>query len=254
MGLYEEMKARDIVDPVSRDVKNKAVELTDEEIVVTERLTEDVAWIHQRMAGDRECTRHSMIYSKLFGFIPQNCHHCFKIVVRPKTLRDLFKVREVQKKLDLPSKCGIEERPHVHALYGAYWYCPVSEGLKGARELYEKVRAEVEAALGPEAPVILKRGCTEMELAHGPSDRWTYTAAHASQELQLDKVYAIRRRENVQPDYLEPRIISRWIEWAYSHGDETYLEFTEGPLTRPVVTYHDSEHKDEDFPGRKAQG
>jgi len=254
MGLYEEMKARDIVDPVAQDVKNKAVELTDEEIVVTERLTDDLAWIHQRMAEDRECTRHSTVYSKLFGFIPQNCHHCFKIVVRPKTLRDLFKVREVQKALDLPSKCGIEERQHVHALYGAYWYCPVSGGLKGARELYEKVRTAVEAVLGPDAGVILKRGCTEMELTHGPSDRWTYTAFHAQREMQLDKVYTIRRREKIQPEYLEHRIIRRWIEWAYSHGDDTYLEYTDAPMTRPVVTYHDSAHKDEDFPGRQEQG
>ena len=249
MGLYEKMKAMDVVAPVAADVKNKAVELTDEKIVVTEKLVEDMPWVHQRLAEDRECTRHSTVYSKLYGFIPQNCHHCFKIVVRPKTLRDLFKVREIQKKLDRPSKCGIEEREHVHALYGAYWYCPISEGLKGARELYKTVRAEVEASLDQGTGVILKRGCTEMELAHGPSDRWTYTAAHAQQEMHLDSRYEVKRRDKIQPEYLEARTIRRWIEWAYSHGDATYLDYTDGPLTRPVVTYHDSKHRDEDFPG-----
>jgi len=249
MGLYEDMKARDLVEPVAGDVKNKAVELTDEKIVITERLTDDMPWVHQRLAEDRECTRHSTVYSKLFGFIPQNCHHCFKVVVRPKTLRDLFKVREIQKKLDLPSKCGIEEREHVHALYGAYWYCPIDTGLKGARELYQTVRAEVEAALGPETGMILKRGCTEMELTFGPSDRWVYSAEHGEKELHLDQRYEIKRRKMIQPDYIEHRTIARWIEWAYSHGDQTYLEYTERPMTRPVVTYHDSEHKDEDFPG-----
>lgn len=251
MGLYEKMKAMDVVDPIAADVRNKAVELTDEKIVVTEKLVDDMPWIHQRLAEDRECTRHSTVYSKLYGFIPQNCHHCFKIVARPKTLRDLFKVREIQKKLDRPSKCGIEEREHVHALYGAYWYCPISEGLKGARELYQTVRAEVEESLGEGTSVILKRGCTEMELAHGPSDRWTYTAADAQREMHLDGHYEVKRRERVQPAYIENRTIRRWIEWAYSHGDNTYLDYTDGPLTRPVVTYHDSEHRDEDFPGGK---
>jgi hypothetical protein len=251
MGRYEKMKNMDIVDPVAMDVKNGTVELTDEKIVVTEKLVEDMAWIHQRLAEDRECTRHSTIYSKLYGFIPQNCYHCFKIVVRPKTLSDLFKVREIQRKLDRPSKCGIEERKHVHALYGAYWYCPISEGLEGARKLYEIVKTEVEVALGPETGVILKRGCTEMELSQGPSDRWHYTQAHALMEMKLDQVYEIRRREKIQPGYIEPRIISSWIEWAHRHGDETYLEFTDGPMTRPVVTYHDSDHRNEDFPGKK---
>lgn len=251
MGLYEKMKALDAVHPVAGDVKNQTVELTDESIVVTEKLIDDMPWIHQRLADDRECTRHAMIYSKLFGFIPQTCHHCFKIVVRPENLRDLFKLREIQKKLDRPSKCGIEEREHVHALYGGYWYCPVSEGLKGARELYHTVRAEVDASLGKETSVILKRGCTEMEALHGPSDRWTYTAANAQQEMHLDGLYEIKRRENVQPAYMESRTIRHWIEWAFKHGDETYLEYTDGPLIPPVVTYHDSDHRDEDFPGKK---
>ncbi len=251
MGLYEKMKGRDIVAPIAPDVRNNTVELTDESIVVTEKLVDDLPWVHQRLAEDRQCSRHSTIYSALYGFIPQNCHHCFKIVARPKTLSDLFKVREVQKKLDRPSKCGIEEREHVHALYGAYWYCPISEGLKGARELYNIVKAEVEASLGEGTGVILKRGCTEMELNHGPSDRWVYTAAHAELEMHLDNHYEVKRRDKVLPKYLETRTIRRWIEWAYSHGDETYREYTDGPLTRPVVTYHDSDHRDEDFPGGK---
>jgi len=251
MGLYEKMKAMDIVKPVAMDVRNKTVELTDEKIVVTEKLVDDMPWIHQRLARDRECTRHSKIYSELFGFIPQNCYYCFKIVVRPNTLSDLFKMREIQRTLDRPSKCGIETREHVHALYGAYWYCPIDGGLQGARELCAIVKAEVEANLGPETSVILKRGCTEMELAQGPSDRWTYTPAHALMEMKLDQHYEVRRREKIQPDYLEARTIAMWIEWAHAHGDETYLEFTDGPMTRPVITYHDSDHRDEDFPGKR---
>jgi hypothetical protein len=107
-------------------------------------------------------------------FVPSKCQACFKVVVRPKTLEQLFALMELEQRLGRPCKCGIESRDSVHALYGGYFY---NWGLAEGLDCYELVRAEVdkEPRLGPDIDVFLKRSCTEYEHACGDSDTWKVT-------------------------------------------------------------------------------
>ena len=107
-------------------------------------------------------------------WVPSGCQQCFKVVARPKTLKQLFATVELQKRLNWHAKCGIEHRAHVFGLYGAYWY---SRGLEQGVECYKRVRAAVDddPLLGADVDVILKRGCTEMEMMAGPSDKYELT-------------------------------------------------------------------------------
>lgn len=56
-------------------------------------------------------------------FIPQGCQNCHKVVVKPRTYKELLDLRKLQVELDYPSKCGIEERSFSKGLYGGYFYC-----------------------------------------------------------------------------------------------------------------------------------
>jgi hypothetical protein len=203
-------------------------------------------WHYIKHKWDFDCfTWHHVIFDYLgkkavLGkpFVPSECHQCFKVVVRPKTLKQLFALEALQTRLNRPSKCGIEVRDTVHGLYGGYFY---NKGLEEGLARYKEVRKAIDEdpMLGWEVPVILKRGCTEFELACGPSDKWEISPEQLKLEQLIKQNLAHDDVERKQPDSVVKHCHRRWIEFAYAHGDSTYAEFTNGnPLTPPVVTYH----------------
>lgn len=203
-------------------------------------------WRHVQQDWRMDCgTWHHLIFDYLSKFmppgqqfVPSGCHQCFKVVVRPRTLKELFALEKLQLRLNRPSKCGIEVRFTVHGLYGGYFY---NQGLEQGLERYREVRRAVDEDphLGREVAVILKRGCTEFEMLCGPSDQWQVTEEQERLERLVARWVATDDVDREQPDYILWRIYRQWIEHAYSWGDATYLEFTGGkPLYPPVVTYH----------------
>lgn len=165
-------------------------------------------------------------------FVPSKCQQCFKVVVRPKNLKQLFSLMSLQQRLNRPSKCGIERRDSVHALYGGYFY---NVGLMEGLECYELVREQVskDPALGPDIEVFLKRACTEYEHALGDSDTWEITQDQMHIEALVERYVEVDNREIRQPEKLVHRVHRLWIEYAYGRGDETYQEFTGGKPLYP---------------------
>jgi len=210
----------------------------------------ETPWVHNGHAGIDCFTWTNILFNiismnmgKYFKggkpFVPSGCQNCYKVVVRPKTLVQLFALDDLQKRLGRPSKCGIEVRSTVHGLYGGYFY---NRGLENGEECYIAVREAVnnDPFLGEDVSVILKRGCTEMEHAVGPSDEWKITPAQETIERLVEEWVVSDTREVEQPDPLIWHIKRRWIEFAYMNGDVTYLKFTRGePLYPPYVTFHD---------------
>ena len=134
----------------------------------------------------------------------------------------------------MPSKCGIEERPIVHGLYGGYFY---NDSLEEGLECYEKVCDAVDM------PISLKRGCTEFELACGNSRTWEVTDSQLGFEDMVDRCVVKYPEDHARQSFHAIQGVHRsWIEWAYAHGDKTYLEYTDGwPLYTPPATYHSEE-------------
>ena len=172
-------------------------------------------------------------------WVPSGCQACFKIVSRPNTLKQLFATVELQKRLDLDAKCGLEHRAYVHGLYGGYWY---NRGLEQGLERYKIVRKahDEDPLLGPDVKIILKRACTEMEMTAGPSDKWeVYKDQMVIEELVYStfNIDVVKRMQSQQAvDYVH----ARWIEYAYQWGDSTVFEYLdpEKPIYKPLVTYH----------------
>ena len=172
-------------------------------------------------------------------FVPSGCMDCFKVVARPKNLKGLFAISKLQKRLGRSAKCGIEHRTHVFGLYGGYWY---NRGLNEGLERYREVRKAIDEdpELGPDINVILKRACTEMEMEVGPSDKWELTPEQIEMERliykHLDCDLVKRRQSEMCVDFVH----ARWIEFAYSWGDETVFEYLDParPIYKPLVTYH----------------
>jgi hypothetical protein len=173
-------------------------------------------------------------------FIPEYCRNCYKVVVRPKTIKQLFALEKLQSNLGFQSKCGIEVRGYTPALYGGYFYC---QGIEEGRERYKQVRDAVDSdhELGKDVEIYLKRSCTEMERKYGDSDKWDEITdkQRAIEKLVVDSIAYDPCIQDQPPHFLR-YIHRRWIEWAFQNGDETYLEFTGGvPIEKPPVTYHE---------------
>ena len=197
-------------------------------------------WVYVKTLGSARCDIFHQVFHQLFKHIPTYCRHCYKVVVRPQNLIQLFDLYELQREIGVPCKCGIEKRATVHGLYGGYFY---TRSYKEGLERYEQVRKLVDEQLDKTTPVILKRYCTEFEigpLSLGPSDEIPPTTDEEKEWehhiLSLFPPVGFATRQN---DWQLAHVMREWIHWAYQNGDTTYKAFTDdSPLFESYVTYH----------------
>jgi hypothetical protein len=194
-------------------------------------------WVKVRRCPKRQCTRHHRVLFRLYGVIPRFCFDCYKVVVRPRSVVELFKLLEVFRGLPehLACKCGLELRDYVPALYGGYVY---SLGVDEGRELHRLVGDAVAEGISPDVPVVLKRACTEFELEYGDSEKWRYRPGWQLCEQWVDDHFLFPARAPDQPDFVQVNVMNNWFEHAHSAGDMSYLTLTGGEVIHnPSVTY-----------------
>ena len=205
-------------------------------------------WVHVKQVPESKCGLYHHVFFNVLEHIHSHCRSCWKIVVRPRTLVELFDLYELQKEMDVASKCGIEPRETVNGLYGGYFYTRSKEqGL----ERYEQVRKAVNKHISRAMPVILKRYCTEFEIGasgggeikgKGPSDKvGDVTPEEREMEIYIEAHFPDQHFASLQPEHLVASTMQTWIKWAYQHGDLTWQEFTDKPFLSSVITYHEGE-------------
>lgn len=240
--MYEAIKGKDIVDifqPLLEKgwyISNKISKLTYAAVIDC-----NTPWIYINPMQDMNCTFNVNLYERA-RIVPRYCRDCFKVVIRPKTVAQLIRLYELMStefvKLGLYCKCGIEERNYVHGNYGGYQY---SRGLRKGRECYEVVRFLVSAHLGSDVGVILKRGCTEMELNLGPSKEYVVPDWADELEDKIMEAVELPKENPPTPKFIADHTIRKWLEFAWDRGDKTCLEFSDGIPIFPnkIDTYHE---------------
>lgn len=167
--------------------------------------------------------------------VPWGCRNCFKVKIQAATLRQLLALREVAASMPYAAKCGLElGLRQSSGIYAAFFYL---DGIEGARAAFHELRRMVDGhpELGDKTPMLIKRGCTEYEMACGPSDRYTFAPELADVEADL-----LSRLRPSPPAKRLPAAMTvmGWVQAAYQIGDETYLDVTGGRRLYPkVVTY-----------------
>lgn len=179
--------------------------------------------------------------ANLFGFVPDRCLNCWKVVVRPQTLQQLFSLQSlmiemVEKDPECYCKCGIERREWVYGNYGGYFYTTSKEAVQ---ERYKQVRKLVDEKISPKVPVVPKRYCSEFERAFGPTDQYKRTAEDEHWQRMINEGCHMVDYEDKQPDVAVRKVMREWIKRAWDVGDPTVYIYTDGqPLVRPVVAYY----------------
>lgn len=253
MALLEDLNKINIIPPI-KEVLDRGKFFINEEQKVDQvfHLNEEPNWIYAKFAFDRKCSMWLNVHFALYRFVPSPCFDCWKIVAKPRHLKDAFAILDLQKWMKLPSKVGMEKREYSGALGGfsAFWYAPLGCGLEKARKLYARVRKAVSEQIDPEVRVYLKRACTEMEQAAGPTDKWEWNKNLALVEDLVNSVFMDSPKPQIGAKFIEVDTKTRWIYWAAIHGDQTYLEYVDKPLDYIVrsVEYQDSIHNEKDFP------
>jgi len=206
----------------------------------------DSPWVFTNFHHALSCEFWNEILFKCFKIIPIGCMSCYKVVVKPRTLKELYQLKEVQDILGFYSKCGIELRPYAFGNYGGYFY---TRSLEEGRKRYAVVRNAISKQISPDIPVYLKRGCTEYELppdqgGKGPSDKWELKPDQEDFEAYVTDKFVLDSFLALPPEYMLINIYRKWVKFAYDRGDITYKLYTEGrPLCEPPVLYHE-ENKD----------
>jgi len=205
----------------------------------------NVPWVYVRTQLAANCHRYHQIFFRLYDHIHSYCRECYKVVVRPRTLLELMDWYEVQRCIVThPCKLGIEVRDTVGALYGAYHYF---RGKEAGQEGYREIRKLVDEHLSKNTLVLLKRYCTEFEIddrkGHKPSDKTPdITSKELEWEQWVESCFAEHDggSSHQYPEDLIASVMKRWIHFAYSNGDQTYKEFTDGGTLFPAyITYHE---------------
>jgi hypothetical protein len=117
------------------------------------------------------CLRHKTIVNT-FRVIPEYCFDCYKVLVAPRTVVELFKLLLVFGKIELPNnnsrKCMTERRNTSPGAYKGFIYC---RGAEEAKEVLNIVRKAVSDDISFEVPVTLARGCSEFAQVHSEFGR-----------------------------------------------------------------------------------
>lgn len=158
-----------------------------------------------------------VIFDQL-GAIPTYCmKNCWKIVIKVRTVAELFTLLSVMKENAWPGKCGFDGRNYTFGNYVGFCYFGSRE--EGERAFASRVKAVKERI--PGAHLYLKRSCTEFEM-RATSDTWNTEdpLADTLAEFLANWVEWETVTHN-QTEYVEERVKSYWIEKAYNLGDPT---------------------------------
>lgn len=202
----------------------------------------DIPWLFVNNCPGRVC-KWQMDKSMLWQFVPRMCRNCWKIVVYPRTLLELLKLKSLMELMSKANpycycKCGIEKRPSVGRNYGGYFY---TDSLQAGLCRLEEVREMVHTKIHPDIKVILKRGCTEYEFTFGDSSKWDQIfdiEFWNAFEDKLDGLVAFPDEFTRQPTLIKHHVVANWIRFAWDRGDETVKQLNAGRgLTAEYMTY-----------------
>ncbi len=230
MSLHAETQKRRILGRVAKYMFPSGVwyvDPADEKITHKPQIAWDHEWVstaNEQRQSDKHCGLLKTVLFECFGFHPQYCKNvCWKLVLNPKTFHDLWKLYQIQIKLNFEAKCGPEFRPYIDHLYGGYFYCySKEEGDQKAREVQKQVNKHFREPV----EVKLKRGCTEMEDRFGLSSTWKPTPKEL---IKAEKHYAsffnFPSEAIPYPEWIKPEIINKWFDFARDNNDVTVKEY-----------------------------
>lgn len=193
------------------------------------------------------CQRAALIFDK-FKAIPEYCFGCYKVLVEPRTVMELFKLILLFEKIDLPQnnrrKCMVENRPTCAGTYKGYVYCG---GLEEGEAVYAAVREAVSDEISPEIPMYIRRGCSEFSTAYPEygivkpgvepmkyNEDWRVFEEYFDKRAKWIPRDTNGGKDKMDSSYKPSEIFAMtyFLHYAATIGDDSYLEIADRTLAR----------------------
>jgi len=194
-----------------------------------------------------DCRHYNLIFAK-YNIVPQHCFDCYKIVIEPRNVVELFRLMIIFDELDLPNdnsrKCMVEFRPEVSGYYKGLIY---SYDLQETQKIFNRIKIVISEEISTYIPVSLKRGCeryTPLYPDFGKIDEdfkpvmeypieWKKLEDHAKKNnigahidpISFDK-YTDRWNSIEELNTHNALSMLYWIKYSATIGDLSYLKLT----------------------------
>jgi tetratricopeptide (TPR) repeat protein len=184
------------------------------------------------------CSRHHSIFTK-HNIIPKFCFDCYKVQIEPPSIYELIRVMFILKcnffKLNLISKCMLEQRSSVAGRYKALVYCKSSSEMKKVHRRLSK------ATILSGYKISMKRGCSEFaqkypnygDVGIKKNQQLSYKKSWQKVEQEYDDTYP--KDANYFSPYLrtifneislqDALVTQNWINYAKRIEDKTVSLF-----------------------------
>jgi len=175
-----------------------------------------------------------------FNMVPSYCQqHCWKVVAKFRNVAEMYKCWTMMDRLKIAGKVGFDPRSYTRGCYVAFCYCT---NKKEGQERKLQIINLIQQNISGQPDVILKRGCTEMENKHGPSDKWSVTDYQAEVEAEVKRLIDPADWQDIdQVDWLIDQRVRGWIEQAHSISDDTwkavYADYFSGKAEENILLF-----------------
>lgn len=200
------------------------------------------------------CSRHMALF-KHFNIIPKYCFNCYKVIIEPRTVIELFKIMMIFEKTAFPNdnsrKCLVEGRPKITGTYKGMVYC---RSIEEGAEIIQMLQPIVSDEVSNNIPITLKRGCSEFALSYPAYTQieqgaapMEYKSEWKKLEDRADNSAVVNKIPNAKDTYNSPtyvlddyKVMLTWLKYAATIGDSSYLTISGATLppfqglTRPA--------------------
>ena len=232
---YQDLARWDIVQESAPLLNNGYfIDVNTHKITCNDGYGWDTPWIYLGSRKNKEvenCRQRKLTFDT-FGTFPEGCLDCWKVFIKPITVRGLFNTYDVLCRLDYPGKCGIDLRDYTPHTYLGVVYC---RGREQGDERYETVRAEITKELGKDTEVFLKPYCTELQQKFGSSyQRKDLTEDDLGWDELVKKHFDLMEGQLNPPQIVKNHVMRFWLAWAWADEDKSAMVYNDGkPLTEP---------------------
>ena len=197
------------------------------------------------------CDRQFDVFNT-FNVIPKYCFGCFKVLIEPSNVMELFKLHIVFNNLNLKNnntrKCMLELRPNISGAYKGYIYC---SSLNEAYEIQNQVEAILKKKIKANIIISVKRGCSEFGVAYPEykkinknentlmkyNEEWkekeNLTDIYRSEKNILTKKTSQKSLKGVTVN--DVLIMRNWLSYAKKIGDLSYKNIIDDVTIHPLI-------------------
>lgn len=186
------------------------------------------------------CNRHMALFKRL-NIITNYCFSCYKVIIEPRTVIELFKLMMIFEGLqhanDNTRKCLVEGRPQIPGTYKGIIYC---RSIEKGEKIAKMNQALLSENISSRIPVAMKRGCSEYVLSYPEYARigkgaaaMEYKKEWQEYEDLADKHAVINRRHHASDTHNRPaytledyQVMVTWLKYAATIRDESYINIS----------------------------